>query len=274
MKNKTILITGYKGFIGFHLTKFLKDKGYKIIPLKQDIRDTIKIKDKINIIIHLATLTKTNYSKKEMYDVNVKGTLNVLEFCKKNNIKFIFVSTASVFGNPKYLPIDENQKYNPNNIYAKTKIKGEELCKKYFKEYNLKCIILRLSNVYGKNQSKGFLIPDIIDGVKNNKKIILSSPKVRRDFIYINDVLEAFLKAIEYDKNFFDVFNIGYGSSYSIGEILDIISNLANKKVNVEYSGLRENEIMNTFFDISHAKSKLNWFPKIGLKEGINNLLI
>jgi len=269
---KNILITGHDGFIGKQLKVFLKEKGYNTITIEQDIRDPIKINKKIDVLIHLAAWLD-NQDKEKIYDINVNGTLNLLNFCRDNNIKFIFASTNQVYGNQKNLPTKESDKYNPYNLYGKTKIEGENLCKKYSESYNLNCIILRLSNVYGKDMKEGYAIYDILYGTKNNKTIHLNQPDVRRDFIHIKDVMGAFLKSIEYNKRKFDIFNISYGKSYALEEIVDIVSKFLKKDVSVEYSRAFKEEVLDNYQDISHAKSDLDWCPKIDFVQGINNLL-
>ncbi len=270
--NKNILITGYSGFIGKYLTGFLKNKGYNVIPLKQDIKNPVNVDDKIDVVIHLAYLI-TNKTSNNINNVNVGGITNLLNFCKENKSKLIFTSTIQVYGNQKILPIKENTEHNPYNRYSESKIIGENLCRKYSQLYNLKFIILRLSNVYGNGMKKGYAIYDIVNNAKIDKPIFLNQPDVKRDFIYINDVLQAFLKSIEYDKKIFDIFNICLGKSYSLNEVVDITSKLLNKKLDVIYTRSWKEDVLNIYGDISYSKSELNWEPSIDLSEGIKCML-
>src|SRR3989344_6969651 len=168
--NRNILVTGGKGFIGSHLSTFLIKNGYNVNILEKSIKNNLKITYKTDVVIHLAA--KFNGDKDYIKENNIDGTLNVLEFCKNNNTKLLFASTIGVYGNPRYLPIDENHPLNPINIYSKSKLEAEMLCKDFSNKYNLETIILRLANVYGVGQKIQFLIPSILEGIKKNKEII------------------------------------------------------------------------------------------------------
>ena len=172
------------------------------------------------------------------------------------------------------MPVDESHPLNPKSNYGKSKLEGERLCKKFSEEFGTKCIILRLCNIYGLNDNnKGRLIPSIIKGIVNNKEIKLTSQLPKREFIFMDGVIEAFLKAIEYDVENIEIFNIGEGVSHSVKEVLELFLKYTKYNGKVEYSGLKEGEIMDIFFDISKAKSKLEWSPRTGLEEGINRVV-
>ena len=174
-----IAVTGSKGFIGTYLCKELKKKKIEFIELDYSngydiskINTLDKIK-KFDILIHLAAKTFIPSSLNNSYDFfynNIISTLNVLELCKKFNSKIIFPSTY-VYGAPKYLPINENHPINVSNTYTHSKLICEELCKSYNRDSSIDVKILRLFNVYGKNQNKNFLIPTIINQLKNDKII-------------------------------------------------------------------------------------------------------
>jgi UDP-glucose 4-epimerase len=149
---------------------------------------------------------------------------------------------------------------------------GEELCRAYNTDSGVKCIILRPFNIYGVGQTKNFLIPSIIAQLRYGK-IELKDPESKRDFIYISDIIDAYIKAGEFNGNF-DVFNIGYGKSYSVKEIVDKIIHLYGKDVEVKYSGeRRKDEIMDTIADTKKAKERLGWKPSVEIDNGLSNLL-
>ena len=187
--------------------------------------------------------------------------------------KFVFASTY-VYGWPQYLPIDENHPIQAISPYNQSKILGEELCKGYHNDYGLQCIILRPFNIYGTGQNKDFLIPSIIAQLPS-KKITLENPKPMRDYVYIDDIVSAYIKAATYDVKGVEIFNIGAGVSYSVKEIADkIISLSQNKEVTVSYTyKTRENEIMNIVADIQKAKEKMKWQPTIDINSGLSKLL-
>ena len=287
LNGKRILVTGSSGFVGKNLVEELKRQDADVLTLTDhdgrriDIRDQqrvmriIKEIRDVDIVYHLAAITSVPFSfenPRETYDVNVLGTLNILELCRSCNADKIVFASSYVYGQPQYLPIDEKHPLQPTNPYARSKILGEELCRAYNTDFGLKCIILRPFNIYGVGQNKNFLIPSIIAQLRYGK-IELKDPEPKRDFIYISDVIDAYIKAGEFNGDF-DVFNIGYGKSYSVKEIVDKIIYLYGKDVKVKYSGeRRKNEIMDTIADIKKAKEKLGWKPGVEIDNGLSNLL-
>ena len=289
LNGKRILVTGSSGFVGKNLVEELKRQDADVLTLTDhdgrriDIRDQQRVEAIINkirnididIVYHLAAITSVPFSFEnpgETYDVNVLGTLNILELCRSCNADKIVFASSYVYGQPQYLPIDEKHPLQPTNPYARSKILGEELCRAYNTDFGVKCIILRPFNIYGVGQSKNFLIPSIIAQLRYGK-IELKDPEPKRDFIYISDVIDAYIKAGEFNGDF-DVFNIGYGKSYSVKEIVDKIIYLYGKDVKVKYSGeRRKNEIMDTIADIKKAKEKLDWKPSVEIDNGLSNIL-
>ena len=287
LNGKRILVTGSSGFVGKNLVEELKRQDAEVSTLTDrsgrriDIRDqqrVVRIINKIrniDIVYHLAAITSVPFSfenPRETYDVNVLGTLNILELCRSCNADKMVFASSYVYGQPQYLPIDEKHPLQPTNPYARSKILGEELCRAYNTDSGVKCIILRPFNIYGVGQGKDFLIPSIIAQLRYGK-IELKDPAPKRDFIYISDVIDAYIKAGEFKGNF-EVFNIGYGKSYSVKEIVDKIIYLYGRDVKVKYSGeRRKNEIMDTIADIKKAKEKLGWKPSVEIDNGLSNLL-
>ena len=289
LNGKRILVTGSRGFVGKNLIEELKRQDAKVLTLTDhdgrriDIRDQQRVERitneirniDIDIVYHLAAITSVPFSfenPRETYDVNVLGTLNILELCRLCNADKIVFASSYVYGQPQYLPIDEKHPLQPTNPYARSKILGEELCRAYNTDFGVKCIILRPFNIYGVGQGKNFLIPSIIAQLRYGK-IELKDPEPKRDFIYISDVIDAYIKAGEFNGDF-EVFNIGYGKSYSVKEIVDKIIHLYGKDVKVKYSGeRRKNEIMDTIANIKKAKEKLGWTPRVGIDNGLSNLL-
>ena len=173
----------------------------------------------------------------------------------------IFTSSY-VYGVPKYLPIDEIHPINPFNPYAQSKLIGEELCSGYNRDFNVPIIIFRPFNIYGKSQCEHFLIPKIIKQAKQGK-IQLEDSRPKRDFIYIDDVIDAYEKAIYYKKTPFEIFNLGTGKSTSINDLSKTIANKINKKISISFSEKkRKNEVLDTIANIDKAYSYLKWKPK------------
>ena len=279
ISGKRILVTGSSGFVGGPLIEELKGHNVKVVTLtdensnKIDVRNWQKIKEieDIDIVYHLAAITYVPFSfenPRETYDVNVLGTLNILELCRLRDVEKIVFASSYVYGQPRYLPVDETHPLQPTNPYARSKVLAEDLCTAYYEDYGLRCVILRPFNIYGEGQSNNFLIPSILGQLaKGNIELNNSEPK--RDFVYISDINDAYIKAGEFSKDF-EIFNIGYGKSYSAKEIVDKLINLCGKDVKVDYKNVRRrNEIMDTIANSKKAKIKLGWKPKVGIDEGL-----
>jgi UDP-glucose 4-epimerase len=197
----------------------------------------------------------------------------MLELARINNDTAFIFASSYVYGQPQYLPIDEQHPINPMTPYNKSKALGEELCRSYHEDYGLKCVVLRAFNIYGIGQKDSFLIPGILKQI-GSKEILLDDPEPRRDFLYVEDAVEAYIKAADYSGSEFDVFNIGSGKSYRVDEIVKKIIAATGSKSGVKYrQQRRENEIMNTIADISKAKAKLGWEPKNTIDEGLSKMI-
>ncbi len=277
-----VVITGSKGFIGSRLIPVLQKNDYEIIELDSidgyDITDWKQIKNikDIDFVIHLAAISYVPKSYKiprEMYRVNIIGTLNVLELCRINNSKMIFTSSY-VYGKPKYLPIDEKHPTFAFNPYCQSKLIGEQLCEGYNRDFSVPVIIFRSFNIYGPGQNPNFLIPSIKKQIEDNGKVKLENPRPKRDFIHIDDIVNAYCKAIEYGRSDFEIFNFGSGKSYSVKEIAELLISLSGEKIPLEFSKQqRENEVLDTVADIKKIKDRLNWQPTISIEEGLSKLL-
>jgi len=275
--NKKIAVTGSSGFVGNYLVKKLAELGADIIYLDSkigiDITDWQQVQntEEFDILLHLAAKSYVPNSYKyprEFYYTNIIGTLNALELCRIYKAKMVYTSSY-VYGNPKYLPIDEKHPIISFNPYAESKIIGEHLCKGYNRDFGIPVIILRPFNIYGMGQNDKFLIPSIIKQAKSGK-ILLKDPAPKRDMVFINDLVEAYIKSIKYNQTSFEIFNIGSGVSYSVKGIAEMIASNIGEKIEIEFTGeKRQNEILNTVADISKARNKLGWGPTISFTDGI-----
>ena len=282
LKNKRILVTGHDGFIGSYLLPEL-EKDNEVLTLEEDqgfidVRDWENIRkiDDLDVIYHLAAVTFVPYSfehPRETYEVNVGGTLNLLELARLNEAQVVTMSSY-VYGKPEYLPIPETHPLHPNNPYTYSKMVMEKLCQGYSSDFDLNCVILRPFNIYGLGQGENFLIPSIINQLHQGR-IELQDPKPKRDFIYVTDVIMAMIKAGNYTpRDYLDIFNVGYGKSYSVEEIVDKIVDLYGREVDVTYTGERRpNEVMDTVADITHIQDKMGWKPITSLDDGLSIIL-
>ncbi len=275
-----IAVTGSSGFIGKNLVKRLKIENYEIIEIDfdkgfnlLDINSLNKI-PKYDLVIHLAakTFVPSSFTNPgEFYNNNILATLNILELTRKFGARFVYLSSY-VYGEPKYLPIDENHPFKAHNPYSQSKLICEKLCEGYNRDFQVPITIFRPFNVYGFEQNTSFLIPSILEQYKTGV-IELKDPRPKRDFVYISDVVDAIIAGLKIN-NSFSIYNIGYGNSYSIQEIIDIILKYTKNNIIVKFTNeFRNEEVLNTVADISKIKKDLNWSPKISLEDGINKIL-
>lgn len=286
-----IIISGSEGFLGRKLRAELITKLSDIEIVGLDIvngHDLCKIDtlDKVpsfDLFIHLAAksyVPESFINPKSFYDVNINSTLNVLELCRKNNAKMIFISSY-VYGKPVYLPIDENHPLKAFNPYAQSKIIGEKLCEGYYRDFGVGCTILRPFNIYGEGQNGSFLLPSIVNQIKTGDKIInLLDPNPRRDFIHIDDVVRALVmsaQSLYKSGSKLNHYNIASGKSYSVREITELITSLDTgfKDVQFQFSpqNIRKNEVNETVGSYEKIKNEVGWEPTISLKEGLKEWL-
>ncbi len=276
-----ILVIGNSGFLGSYLTKELDHFGYDWLPfdisLGQDICNPEhfnSIKEKVDAVVHLASMTFVPDSYNNPYSffhINSEGTLNTLEFCRKNKAKLVYISSY-VYGIPQYSPIDENHPLDAFNPYCGSKLISENLCQYYNKFWNVPIVILRPFNLYGYGQNNLFLISQIVEQARNGH-IIVKDTSPKRDFIYVTDVVDAIIKSIEFQTNGFDIFNVGTGVSHAVQDVINIVtSKIGNIKVSSE-NITRKNEVPDTVANISKIRNILGWNPKIDLQTGLTLMI-
>ena len=279
----TSIITGSDGFIAKKLIEKLslskvdlltltrKDGDLSITPL----HDLIKEKAKIDQLFHLAARTFVPHAweePEEFIKENISCTLNILNYCRLKEIPLIYIS-AYIYGEQLEFPIKENAVIKPSNPYAQSKYLCEQICKYYVEVFSLDITILRPFNVYGLGQNKNFLIPEIIEQIKNNEKVVVNSFNPRRDYIHVEDLVEAVIASTKI-MNGLQVYNIGSGYSVSVKDIIKLIEEIIRKSLQSEERNIvRNNELMNVVADISKASASLNWKPKLTLREGLTQIL-
>lgn len=279
---ENILVTGANGFIGSALVKKLELNGNNVSQFTSNQGDVSEYdfidnytNHQIDHIFHLAAKTfvpNSWKSPKEFYKVSLMGTENILEFCRTQNIPLTFISSY-LYGNPATLPISENSPIKPNNPYAHSKYLAEQLCEFYSEYYDVKVTIVRPFNIYGKKQSDIFLIPHIINQILNHNEIKVQNLEPKRDYLYLEDLIEGLIKTIDAKKKF-SIYNFGSGYSLSVQEIIDTIQAVANTNKNIlSEQNERKNEIMDVIADISKVKSDLDWSPTTAFKDGIKKIL-
>ncbi len=295
------VVTGGAGFIGSHITHHLIERDYQVtviddvnIETLENFGNTTKTVEfkKINIlnyedlrkafrnvdgVFHHAALidVQESFRKPDLYyDVNVKGTENILKIAEEFNIKVVFASSASVYGNPEKIPIKETDVRKPLNPYGITKLECEKLIEKYSKRGN-QVLTLRYFNVFGKRQTGSYagVITRFLDKIKNKTPPeIFGDGSQTRDFIYVDDILSANLSAMKSDiGNGF--FNIGTGIKTSIKDLANLMIELSGYSLEPLFKKPVSGDIKQSQADISLANKLLNWKPKISLREGLINLI-
>ena len=296
-----ILVTGGAGFIGRHLVDFLLNSHAitvydnlsnsseniskslikkRVQFVKGDILDydtLVKSSKGFDLIIHLAAETDVTESvlhPKKVEDVNVNGTINILKSCIKNNIKkIIFASSAAVYGDSK-IAVTEDTETNPLSPYGASKLVAENQIKKTAKNNGLDYVILRLFNIYGKRQDNQCtdVISNFVENIsKSNPPVIYGDGKQTRDFVSINDVIDAFDYAIKTKSS--GTYNIASGKSISIKELAKIILDVYDKKIEIKYNPASKKDIRYSQADVTLAKKELGFNAKVNLKEGLSDLV-
>ena len=273
-----ILVTGGTGFIGSALVKRLAHSGHEVIALGSRDGDieTIDITDKlqgkqVDHVLHLAgqTYVPDSWTRPAaFYRVNVQGTANVADYCRKSGAALTYVS-AYVYGAPKALPIREDSVVAPHNPYAQSKFLGELVCQQFAQSFGLNVTILRPFNIYGIGQSSSFLIPKIIDRALHAERIELDSLTPKRDYIYIDDLVDAIAVSLGKTPSG-SIYNLGSGASISVEEVVRLVQVAAGTDKPVVSKDIhRENEVMDVVADMSRFSADFAWHPKFRFVDGV-----
>jgi len=296
------LVTGGAGFIGSHIVETLVAKGHKVRVLdnfcsgklknlelvakkidliKVDIRSfntCLRATKGVDFVLHQAALRsvpKSMVNPWEYNDVNINGTLNMLEASKRNKVKcFVFASSSSVYGETEKFPEKEN--FNPELIspYALSKLAGEYYCKIFSHHYGLRCVALRYFNVFGPRQSVddeyAVVIPKFITCLlKNERPPIFGTGKQSRDFTFVANVVDANILAAKKGCRKFEVFNVASGKDYTVLSLARILNQIMKKNINPVNLPPRAGDVFKTLADLSKSRRMLGFRPKIGFVEGL-----
>lgn len=259
---KKVLITGADGFIGSHLTEMLLEQGYQVKALSYynsfnywgwldgwkhpnleiltgDVRDPHfckHISKEVDTIFHLAALIAIPYSyiAPDCYvDTNIKGTLNICQAAKENNVQRVLVtSTSEVYGTAQYVPIDEKHPKQPQSPYSATKIAADAIAMSFYNAFELPVVIARPFNTYGPRQSARAIIPTIITQIASGKKeILLGDLRPTRDFNYVKDTCKGFIELASCDAAIGQEVNISSNYEISMRDTLELIADIMKADV-------------------------------------------
>jgi UDP-glucose 4-epimerase len=295
------LVTGGAGFIGSHIAEYLAQRGDDVTVLDNlntgKKENLAEINDKINFVngdirdhklleklvndttnvFHEAALASVQQSfnmKDEYFDVNVNGTENIFKLAKEYGFKVVYASSSSVYGNPKNIPIKESDNRKPINPYAQTKLDGEYLAKKY-SDMGVHIIGLRYFNVFGRRQSKEYagVIKLFLQRIQQKK-----SPKINgdglqtRDFVYIDDVVQANVLAMDSDINH-KFFNVGSGLPISILDLANLVIEASELSLKPIHGPELLGDVRATQADIKLIRKLLNWEPKMRLSGWLTKII-
>lgn len=304
MKDKYILVTGAAGFIGAAVATKLIALRYKTITIDNlstgelsnipketlfiegnlGLQETIDKLDsyQIEAIFHIAGQSSGEISfENPSYDLqsNTESTILLLKYAKEKGIKhFIYASTMSVYGNQTMLPVTEEAIPNPSSFYACGKLASEHYLKIYA-SLGINCVALRLFNVYGpgqnlKNLKQGMLSIYLAQALTNNKIVVKGSVDRFRDFVYIDDVVNAFMKGFEYSKGTsFGLFNISTGIPTYVYQLLDTIKLCLENKIEIAVIEGTPGDQFGIFGSNWYAKTTLGWEPKTAFDEGMKAMI-
>lgn len=251
-----------------------------------DIRDNEFLKEvfsnKIDCIMHLAAMAgvRPSIQNPELYyDVNITGTVNILERCRENEIKqFVFASSSSVYGNNEKVPFAESDRVdNPISPYAATKKSGELLCHTYNHLFDMNIACLRFFTVYGPRQRPDLAINKFTTLILEDKEIpFFGDGTTSRDYTFVDDIVNGIVSSINFvntDKKVFDIFNLGGDRTVSLNEMVETIEEVLGRKAKLNKLPMQPGDVNRTCADITHSKEILGYSPKTTFKEGIRKFI-
>ena len=302
MKNKKVLVTGGAGFIGSNLVRYLieNDNSVTVIDnfisghranlepfpsvhvIEGDVRDKTVVQEAMHgaeVVFHLAASVGNKRSIEHPLidaEINVLGTLQILETARKEGVrKIITSSSAAIFGELKTMPIKEDHPVEPDSPYGCTKLCEEKLCLAYAKLYSIEAVCLRYFNVYGPNQrldAYGNAIPIFVFRMLRNEPIrIFGDGEQTRDFVHIDDVVQANIKAAD-SMGVSGAFNIASGQSVTINHLVELITKGHNNS-KIEYGIERLGDVRHSLADISLSYQKIGYKPTVELERGIEEYI-
>jgi len=304
-----VLVTGAGGFIGSELVNRLDNLGASVRAflrytsrdemgllefLPADTRDRLdlvfgdlrdpdaveKAVERVDIVFHLGALISIPYSyihPVEVVQSNVLGTLNVLQACRKHGARLVHTSTSEVYGTALRVPIDEGHPLQGQSPYSASKIGADKLVESYYRAFDVQAVTVRPFNTYGPGQSARAVIPTIITQALIMDEIHLGNLDAKRDFTYVSDTVEGFIRAAQAEGVAGKTFNLGYGDEVSIGALADMILELVGRpvKVVVDEERLRpeKSEVMRLLSDNTKAREVLGWRPQVDIREGLSHTI-
>lgn len=310
IKEKKILVTGAGGFIGSHLVEKLVPLGSVVkcfvrynsrsdwghietLPkniienlnvISGDLRDYNAIRNAlkdVDIVFHLGAQVSIPYSyanPRETIETNIIGTLNVLTAARENGIqKIVHTSTSEVYGTAQYVPIDEKHPLQGQSPYSASKIGADKIAESFYLAFGLPVATIRPFNTFGPRQSARAVIPTIITQALTKEKILLGFLHPTRDYTYVDDLVQAFVRIAESPKSVGEVINIGSNFEISIGELAKKVIFLVGKDIEIVTDPSRQrppkSEVERLWCNNIKAKELVGWKPSISLEDGLRKTI-
>lgn len=305
IKGENVLVTGGAGFIGSALVRELLKEGANVVVydnflygdrsnltevenhiqivngdvLSWKVYDVMK-KYNIHYVFHLAAepyIPRCYDNPEKFFDVNVKGTINVLMACKTLGVKRVLhFSSSEVYGTAQYTPMDENHPTLPLSTYAVSKLTADRLCFVFHHEHGIPVIIMRPFNCYGPRETQPYVIPEIISQLSRGGTVKLGNTKAKRDFTYVEDTAKAAIALIKSEIPDGEVVNVGSNKAYSIEELTLLVGKLMgydNVEIRIDNSRLRPMDVSLLQCDYSKLKKYVGWKPTLDIKDGLKRTI-
>ncbi len=306
---KQVLITGGAGFIGSHLVdRLLNEGGWSVTVIddfndfyspdikraniaahlenpdfnlaEADIRDEKTLAElfadtNFDVIVHLAARAgvRPSLSEPKLYaETNINGTLNLLELARKYGIEqFVFGSSSSVYGINAKVPFAEDDRiHQPISPYAATKAAGELICHTYSHLYDIRCVCLRFFTVYGARQRPDLAIHKFSKLISESKPIpVFGDGTMRRDYTYIDDIIQGVRAAIDYDSSIYEIFNLGESETTELSELISLLERSLDMPAVIDRQPMQPGDVPTTYADISKSRELLGYNPTTKIAEGI-----
>ena len=298
------LVTGAAGFIGSHLCEYLIEKGFEVIGIDNfmdyyprsikeasiaDLRkhqnfelveasllqvDLTELLDGVDVIFHQSAQAGVRASWGQSFkiytDNNILSTQMLLEACRESPVKkFVYASSSSVYGDTKDLPMRESSLPCPVSPYGVSKLAAEHLCWLYFKNFGIPTVSLRYFTVYGARQRPDMAFHRFFKWALEDKPLkVYGDGEQSRDFTHVHDIVEANWLAFEKAQPG-EVFNIGGGSRITLKEVIEMMEEIVGRELEVHYQGVQKGDVRHTLADMTKAKEKLGYKPKVSIEDGL-----